>query len=324
MRQAGRYLPEYREVRSNAGSFLGLCYDPELASEVTLQPLRRFDLDAAILFSDILVVPHAMGLELSFVENEGPKLQKVCDEKSVTALGSGFGSWQFSQVYETVRLVRAQLKAEGAAFIGFCGAPWTVASYMIEGGTSDRRLALQAARENLRWFEMLMARLVESSIGYLLGQIEAGVEAVQIFDSWAGDVPEGMRQRVVHQPIAEIVAGVRARYPEFPVIVFGRGLADGHGALAVETKANCVGLEETARIGDVLSSLPGHCAVQGNLAPEAMSDGSFDLRQAVSNIVSVVPKHRHIFNLGHGIRPDADPARVSQLIAHVRQWDGDS
>jgi uroporphyrinogen decarboxylase len=317
MRQAGRYLPEYRAVRAKAGSFLSLCYDPELAAEVTLQPLRRFDLDAAILFSDILVVPHAMGLELTFVENEGPKLQTVTGAADVMRLGDGT-SWQFARVFDTVARVKEELPKR-AGLIGFCGAPWTVASYMIEGGSSDRAKALAVARENPPWFRTLIQRLVDCSIRYLCGQIE---EAVQVFDSWAGDVPAELRERVVFNPIAQILAGVRAVHPDFPVIVFGRGLGGAHGALARATKANCVGVEEDADLRDLLSTLPVDCAVQGNLAPSVMSDEAVELAEVVPPILSAVPMARHVFNLGHGIRPDARPERVAALLAVIRAFDG--
>jgi uroporphyrinogen decarboxylase len=320
MRQAGRYLPEYRATRARAGSFLELCYAPALACEVTLQPLQRFDLDAAILFSDILVVPHAMGLKLAFVENEGPKLETVSDLEAVRRLLSGDGAEQFTKVYETVARVKAALKP-GVGFIGFCGAPWTVASYMIEGGSSDRKKALAIAIDNPPWFAEMMQRLVEVSSRYLLGQINAGVEVVQIFDSWAGDVPSLHRQRVVFDPIAAIVSRVRALHPDFPVIAFGRGIAGDHALLAAATGANAVGVEENADLSQVLRSLPAGCAVQGNLAPECMSDQSVDLAAAVKAVVADVPKGRHIFNLGHGIRPDAKPERVTELVSHIRTWD---
>ena len=323
MRQAGRYLPEYRDLRAKAGSFLDLCYDPNLASEVTLQPLRRFDFDAAILFSDILVVPHAMGLDLSFVENEGPKLEKVRDGDDVAKLGDGRGAWQFERVYETVCQVKGNL-SQSIGFIGFCGAPWTVASYMIEGESSNRALALQVARDNPDWFVGLMTRLVEVSTQYLIGQIKAGVEAVQVFDSWAGDVPADLRERLIFEPCSQIVKRVRSAYPGFPIIVFGRGLDGAHGKLAEATGASAVGVEENADLQAVFESLPPGCSLQGNLAPEFMSNKSLDLREAVRKIVSVVPMERHVFNLGHGIRPDADPSRVTEMLRLIREFDGTS
>jgi uroporphyrinogen decarboxylase len=321
MRQAGRYLPEYRAERAKAGSFLDLCYTPAYGAEVTLQPLRRFDFDAAILFSDILVVPHAMGLDLKFVENEGPKLQTVRNGEEVAKLSDAETAWQFERVYETVSRVKTALKP-GIGFIGFCGAPWTVASYMIEGGSSDRKTALKIAVENPAWYHEMIDRLVAVSVQYLLGQIKAGVEVVQIFDSWAGDVPAAHRKRIVYDPIAAIARGVRAIYPGFPVIAFGRGLAGDHAVLASAVGANAVGVEEDAQLSDVLKSLPAGCAVQGNLPPEAMSDDAFDLARGVERVIDGVPKGRHVFNLGHGIRPDAKTERVEKLLQLIRAADG--
>jgi uroporphyrinogen decarboxylase len=320
MRQAGRYLPEYREVRTKAGSFLGLCYNPELACEVTLQPLRRYDLDAAILFSDILVVPHAMGLALDFVEGEGPKLETVGSMAEVEALKTGFDSEPFRKVCETVGLVRKDLRAS-VGFIGFCGAPWTVASYMIEGGGSDRKGAVAVASENPAWFGRLIDRLVETSVHYLLGQIKAGVQAVQIFDSWAGDIPEAHRQRVVSDPIARIAAGVRAVHAKFPVIVFARGVASGHGQIARETAASAVGIEQGVALRDVLAALPPNVAVQGNLPPEALLKSSAEIETGCRAVMDGVPMGRHVFNLGHGITPDVKPEAVQTMLDAIRKYD---
>lgn len=231
MRQAGRYLPEYRDVRTKAGSFLKLCYSPELACEVTLQPLRRFDLDAAILFSDILVVPQAMGLALDFREGEGPVLDTVRDASAVRSLKVAGTFDEFDRVAETVSRVVGGLPA-GKALIGFCGAPWTVASYMIEGGSSKRALALEVSRSGSAWFAALIDKLVDVSILYLKQQVAAGAEVLQIFDSWAGDIPSDLRSRWVMEPMARIVQGVRQSYPEVPVIVFARGVGQGHAEIA--------------------------------------------------------------------------------------------
>ncbi len=320
MRQAGRYLPEYRELRSKAGSFLKLCYDPAMACEVTLQPLRRFDFDAAILFSDILVVPHAMGLALDFKEGEGPVLQTVSDLASVQMLGDGLSSVQFKKVCETVARVKVGLNPQ-QTLIGFCGAPWTVASYMIEGGSSKRQKALGVALENPVWFQLLMTKLIETSTAYLLGQIAAGAETVQIFDSWAGDVPLDALERVVIQPIAEIVKGLRAVFPKFPVIVFARGVGAEHGRIAQGTWANAVGLEEDVKIGDVLSQLPSNVAVQGNLSNELLLGNEAGMITQMRSILQAVPKARHIFNLGHGIQQQTQIAMVERLVAEVRAFD---
>jgi uroporphyrinogen decarboxylase len=323
MRQAGRYLPEYREVRAKAGSFLKLCYNPELACEVTLQPLRRYDLDAAILFSDILVVPQAMGLALDFLEGEGPRLQTVASLEDVKRLSVGKGSREFDAVYETVSRVKVSLDAK-IGFIGFCGAPWTVASYMIEGGSSKRAGAVNIAVENPAWFAVLIAKLVEASIGYLLGQIAAGVQVVQIFDSWAGDIPLEARARVVVDPMAAIVSGVRAVHPEFPIIVFGRGVGGGHAMVAIGTGASAVGVEQDAVLSDVLKSLPDDVAVQGNLAPEVLLEDDEVIVRETRRVLEGVPMRRHIFNLGHGIVPQVKPEAVTTLVNAVRAFDRDS
>lgn len=320
MRQAGRYLPEYRQVRQRAGSFLSLCYDPELACEVTLQPLRRFDLDAAILFSDILVVPHAMGLDLDFREGEGPILKTVSNLADVERLVVDGSSWQFRKVWETVGLVRENLTPE-LALIGFCGAPWTVASYMIEGGSSNRQRALSVAKENPGWFGVLIDRVIESSIFYLLGQVQAGAEVLQIFDSWAGDLPPDLLDRLVSEPIRRIVDGVRQVYPKFPIIVFARGVNDLHGQIAAKTSANAVGVEENILLIDVLAQLKRDIAVQGNLSPSLLLGSEKELVDGIKGVLRGVPKSRHIFNLGHGVVPQTDPMMVEKFVATVRYCD---
>ena len=317
MRQAGRYLPEYRELRAKAGSFLDLCYHPVLAAEVTLQPLRRFDFDAAILFSDILVVPHAMGLSLVFKEGEGPVLETVHELTSVQRLT--VGGCQFDRIYETVGLVRKDLLSH-QTLIGFCGAPWTVASYMIEGGSSKRKTALNVAIENPEWFALLMTKLVTVSTTYLLGQINAGADVVQIFDSWAGDVPVAHLERLVINPITEIIRGVRASHPDFPVIVFTRGVGSEHGRIAATTAANCVGLEENVSIASALECIPLGVAVQGNLFNELLLGSEDELVRRTHDILDAVPRERHIFNLGHGILPQTEIKMVERLVREVRSF----
>jgi uroporphyrinogen decarboxylase len=320
MRQAGRYLPEYRAVRQKAGSFLKLCYNPELACEVTLQPLRRFDFDAAILFSDILVVPQAMGLALDFREGEGPHLGTVNGADGVARLRSEGSFEEFSKVWETVARVKAELAPE-KTLIGFCGAPWTVASYMIEGGSSDRKRALAVALVYPDWYGRMIDKIVEASILYLLGQIQAGAETVQIFDSWAGDLPVNAQQRLVIQPIKRIVDAVRRVHAGFPIIVFARGVQDQHAVVAAGTGASAVGLEENCSASEVLAGLPDGVAIQGNLSPTALLGSEADLEWAVGSVMTGVPASRHIFNLGHGITPQTDPAMVEKLVGFVRKFD---
>lgn len=321
MRQAGRYLPEYREVRAKAGSFLGLCYDPEAATEVTLQPLRRFDLDAAIVFADILVVPHAMGLSLDFQEGEGPILGTVKSSGDVAKLLEVSKSWQVARVCETVTKVKRGL-SEGKCLIGFCGGPWTVASYMIEGRSSNRTKALALSVAKPLWFLELIERLVEASISYLCRQIEAGADVVQIFDSWAGDIGPENRDVFVLQPIHRIVVGVRNRFPRFPVIVFARGVGGYHGEVAAGTDASAIGVEDGISLLDVLAKVPKSVALQGNLSPQILLGSKDDIKSAVRAILRDVPASHHIFNLGHGILPETDPANLEFLIQCVRDFDG--
>lgn len=320
MRQAGRYLPEYREVRAKAGSFLGLCYDPVAASQVTLQPLSRFDLDAAIVFSDILVVPHAMGLTLDFKEGEGPILSTVRNDADVAGLQDVSKSWQVARVCETFARVKAGLDKD-KALIGFCGAPWTVASYMIEGCSSNRAMALSVSRKRPQWFLDLIDRLVEASISFLCLQIEAGAEVVQIFDSWAGDIAVVSREEFVTVPIKRIVGGIRKKFPNFPVIVFARGVGGYHADVAVHTGVSAVGVEDGVRLSSVLDSLPSGVAVQGNLSPQVLLGDKEGIEAGVRAVLKGVPATRHVFNLGHGILPQTDPQNLAWLIECVRTYD---
>ena len=306
MRQAGRYLPEYRAVREKAGSFVDLCYNPELAAEVTVQPLRRFDLDAAILFADILVVPQAMGLPLRFEEGEGPILGTVRTLEELNALRPVAGSHEVAQVCETVRLTRSML-APDKALIGFCGAPWTVASYMVAGGSSDRVQAKLAALRRDLWFVALIDRLVVESIDYLVAQAEAGAQVVQIFDSWAGDLVGEQLQEFVLGPVGRIVAGVKDRCPGLPVIVFARGIGGKQRLAAALPGVNAIGVETELD----LDQLGADIVVQGNLDPVALLAGAAVAQREAVRVCGMVAKERHIFNLGHGIVPQAKPAPVS-------------
>jgi uroporphyrinogen decarboxylase len=317
MRQAGRYLSEYRAVREKAGSFLDLCYNPELAAEVTVQPLRRYDLDAAILFADILVVPHAMGLPLKFEEGEGPVLQTVRNSAEVDALRPVAQSHEVKQVCRTVSLTRSLLGPD-KALIGFCGAPWTVASYMIAGGGSDRVVAKVAAYQRQAWFCALIDRLIVESIDYLCAQADAGVQAVQIFDSWAGDLVGTELDEFVLKPVGAIVAGVKKRHPDLPVIVFARGIGPHQKKAAALPGANAIGVETEFD----LSLLPGDLVVQGNLDPVALMAGEKVVQAEVRRICGSVDRQRHIFNLGHGIRLGTDPAMVGAAVEAVRRFDG--
>jgi uroporphyrinogen decarboxylase len=320
MRQAGRYLPEYRKVRERAGSFLDLCYSPQLAAEVTLQPLRRYDLDAAIIFADILVVPHAMGNGLSFVEGEGPVLETVRSADDVVKLGSGAGSDMFAKVGESLSCVRAELDPN-TALIGFCGAPWTVASYMIEGRSSKRELALKCAADGEPWFVDLMDRLIESSITYLNMQVDAGADALQIFDSWAGDLPGRSFADYSIAPIARIIAGVRSAHADVPIIVFAKGAGMRHADVYAGTRCDGVGIEAEWSMREAIRVLPQEAVVQGNLDPRLLLGDNETMLAAVRDILTVVPRRRHIFNLGHGIVPQTDPDTLSHVVAEIRRFD---
>ncbi len=320
MRQAGRYLPEYRKVREQAGSFLDLCYSPLLAAEVTLQPLRRYDLDAAIIFADILVVPHAMGNGLSFVEGEGPKLETVRSSSDLTRLKSGLKSAQFESVAKSVNGVRRKLDSS-ISLIGFCGAPWTVASYMVEGGSSDRELARRFAYQREGWFKELVARLVENSIEYLCIQIEAGADVVQIFDSWAGELPGELLAEYCIEPIEKIVAGVRSRFPAVPVIVFAKGAGHRHGDVYARTKCRAIGVEAECPVEFLQSILPADAVIQGNLDPLLLLCDAAVVRAETLKLISAIPRDRHIFNLGHGIKQQTNPDILTTVIETVRDHD---
>jgi uroporphyrinogen decarboxylase len=321
MRQAGRYLPEYRALRDKAGSFLDLCYNPDLAAEVTLQPLKRFDVDAAIVFADILVVPHAMGLKLRFDEGEGPVVETVSGEAGVDRLRMISGSVPVVRVCETIGKVKPRLGDE-IALIGFCGAPWTVASYIVGGGGSDgREFARGIAHEYPPWFAKLMNLIVEASAEYLIAQIDAGAEAVQIFDSWAGDLPSYLQRRLVAMPIADIVHRVATARPGIPAIVFARGVGINHDMICRLTKCSCLSVETSLPLEWARGRLMRRCAVQGNLDPVALERGGIALRRGVEHIVRKLPAERHVFNLGHGVRPSTPPEHVAEAIALVREFD---
>jgi len=322
MRQAGRYLPEYREVRARAGSFLKLCYAPDLAAEVTLQPLARFDLDAAILFADILVVPQAMGLGLAFEEGEGPVVEKISGLERVGALRPLDEAKEVGLICETVKAAKERLAAN-VALIGFCGAPWTVASYMIGGGgESGREVARAVAAEGPPWFDLLMERLIDASVTYLIRQIDAGVDVVQIFDSWAGDLPGYLQEKIIALPIGRIVKGLRDQRPGIPVIVFARGAGAGHRRIGEATQAECLGVETSMPLDWARDQLAGSHVIQGNLDPLLVECGGDALTRGIEQVAAALPRDRHIFNLGHGMRPGTPPEHVDLVIKHLRKLDG--
>ena len=322
MRQAGRYLPEYRKVRAQAGSFLDLCFDPELASEVTLQPLKRFDLDAAILFADILLLPKALGQNLEFRANEGPVLEAIRDQDGLKALSNKNFVDELKPVFETVDRVKAALPNH-VALIGFCGAPWTVATYMIEGGTSvDRGFSRIAAHRDDEWLNVIIDRLVDCSIVYLCEQIKAGAEAVQIFDTWAGDLPDGLCERYCFEPINRIVDGVKSIYPDVPVIGFARGIGVRQLDFAMNSGVDAIGVEWSFPVERAARELIPQTVVQGNIDPLCLLAGSDVIRDNVLNVVSKLDKNRHIMNLGHGIKPETPPESIARVVECVREFDG--
>ncbi|WP_138465398.1 uroporphyrinogen decarboxylase [Poseidonocella sp. HB161398] len=320
MRQAGRYLPEYRATREKAGDFLTLCYTPELAAEVTLQPIRRFGFDAAILFADILLIPDALGLEVGFVKGEGPKLSTVTTEAGLAALGDASGIHAtLSPVYETLRILKAELPAE-TALIGFAGAPWTVATYMIAGhGTPDQGPAHKLKAENRALFEALLQRITDATIEYLSAQVEAGAEVIKLFDSWAGSLQGADFADYSLAPIRAITRALHERHPDVPVIGFPRGTSkENYVSFAKTAGVQAVAIDEHLDAAWAAAELQPLTCVQGNLAPGHMVTGGEALDAEVRRIRETFSKGPHIFNLGHGITPDADPENVARMIAALR------
>jgi uroporphyrinogen decarboxylase len=318
MRQAGRYLPEYYATRARAGSFLHLCYNPELAAEVTLQPIRRYGLDGAILFSDILVVPHALGQALDYVEGEGPKLEPVTDAAGIARLSAGRLHEVLGPVYETVGRVAALLPPE-VALIGFAGAPWTVATYMVEGGGSKEHAAVKRlAYGEPETFARLVDLLVEATAAYLLRQIQAGAEAVQLFDSWAGVLPEAEFERWVIAPTRRIVDAVRAAAPKVPVIGFPRGAGLLYERYLAGTGVDAVGLDGSVPPGWAAQALQPKAAVQGNLDPVLLLTGGEAMIRAAGAIVAALGRGPFVFNLGHGVLQKTPPEHVAALVRHLR------
>jgi uroporphyrinogen decarboxylase len=319
MRQAGRYLPEYREIRAAAGSFLDLCYTPDLACEVTLQPVRRFGFDAAILFSDILVIPDALGQTVAFRDGEGPVLEPLRGAADIDRLAGGRIATHLEPVFETVRRVRARLPAD-VALIGFAGAPWTVATYMVEGGGSrDFAAAKAMAYGAPEQFGRLIDILVAATADYLIAQVDAGAEALQLFDSWAGVLPDQAFVRWVLVPTQRVVARVRDVHPEVPIIGFPRGAGIMYVTYAVESGVDAVSLDTTVPVDWAAHEVQTIAAVQGNLDPIALRIGGTALREGVRAIRRGFSGGPFVFNLGHGIVPDTPPEHVAELVAIVRE-----
>lgn len=318
MRQAGRYLPEYRETRTRAGGFLDLCYNPDFAVEVTLQPIRRFGFDASILFSDILVVPHALGRDLRFEEGRGPLMTPI-QPQEVARLETEKFHVNLSPVYETVRRLRAELPSE-TTLIGFCGAPWTVATYMIAGhGTSDQAPARLFAYRHPDEMKALLDLLAKWSAQYLIRQIEAGADVVQIFDSWAGVLDQETFERCCVSPVAEIVRLVSEVYPEVPIIAFPRGAGSRYANYREATGATALGLDWTVPLAQA-RELQKVGAIQGNLDPMRLVAGGKALEDGVEAILQNLGGGPLVFNLGHGITPETPIAHVEAMLRQVRSW----
>lgn len=313
MRQAGRYLPEYRQVRATANSFIELCLNPSLAAELTLQPIRRFGMDGAILFSDILMLPYGLGQDLTFLEGEGPVLERIESSAEVARLDPGRIASTLDPVFETVARVRTALDAR-TTMIGFAGAPWTVATYMVEGrGSRDFRLVKSWAYRDPQGFDGLIELLAESTIEYLARQIEAGAEVVQLFDSWAGALPEWAFIRWVIEPTKSIVAALKTRFPHCPIIGFPRGAGVLHENYLRETRIAGISLDTAVPPVYAREKLQPHGAVQGNLDPVLLIAGGAALEEAVRRLGWVLGGRNYIFNLGHGVLPETPPENVGAL-----------
>ncbi|MGH7126866.1 MAG: uroporphyrinogen decarboxylase, partial [Stellaceae bacterium] len=318
MRQAGRYLREYRALRERAPDFLSFCLTPELATEATLQPIRRFGFDAAIVFSDILVVPYALGQRVEFREGEGPVLARISDEADVRRLKLDRVAERTAPVRETLRQVRRALP-DAVTLIGFAGAPWTVASYMVEGGTSrDFMRTKDWSLNEPASFTKLIDCLVSATATHLIGQIEAGAEVIQLFDSWAGILPEPEFRRWVIEPTRRIVQAVKRRHPSLPIIGFPRGAGALYETYAAESGIDAVSLDWQVTLDWARERLQSRCPVQGNLDPQLLLSGGFAMAEATRAILAAFRNGPFVFNLGHGILPETPPEHVAMLIELVR------
>jgi uroporphyrinogen decarboxylase len=320
MRQAGRYLPEYRELRAKAGGFLDLCFTPELAAEVTLQPIRRFNFDATIIFSDILVIPYALGRAVRFEVGEGPRLDPLDTPEKIGSLAAKADFTKLEPVYEALRRVRHELDP-GIALIGFCGAPWTVATYMVAGhGTPDQAPARMMAYSYPDAFAKIIDALVESSIQYLLGQLKAGADCLQIFDTWAGVLPPREFARWSIEPTSRIIEGVRKKAPDAKIIGFPRGAGAMLPGYVEATGVDAVSIDWAAEPSLIRERVQTKVAVQGNLDPLALVAGGVALDRAIDDVLVNYAKGRLIFNLGHGILPETPIAHVERMVKRVRDY----
>lgn len=318
MRQAGRYLPEYRALRAEKGGFLALVYDSDAAAEITLQPIRRFGFDGAILFSDILIVPYAMGQDLEFLAGEGPRMSPRLLDATLDSLQ--MVPERLTPIYETVAKVRAGLGA-GRTLLGFAGSPWTIATYMVAGeGSRDQHDTRAMAYRDPQAFQAIIDAIVAVTVDYLAGQIAAGAEAVQLFDSWAGSLAPAEFERWVIAPNAAIVAALKRRHPDVPVIGFPKGAGEKLSAYAAETGVDAIAIDETIDPFWAAKALPAGMPVQGNLDPLLLLAGGSDLDRQAARILDCFAERPHVFNLGHGIGQFTPIAHVEQLLGVVRGW----
>lgn len=324
MRQAGRYLPEYMELRKDAGGFLNMAYNPEMACEITMQPIRRFGMDAAIIFSDILVIPHALGQHLEFVQGEGPKLDPLRSAEDFSKLNFNSFEKTLTPVYETLSKVKTSLQQEnynGTALIGFCGAPWTVACYMVEGGGSkDFFNVRKFAYQDEQGFAGLIDLLVEATAQYLINQVNAGAEALQIFDSWAGALDAHSFRKWVINPTKQIIDLVRDTHPNIPIIGFPRCAGQNYLSYVQDTGVTAVGIDQALDTKWASRSLQPLVPVQGNLDPICLLSGGDALKLAVEKIMSDLSDGNFIFNLGHGIHKDTPVKHVEDLVRYIREF----
>ncbi len=320
MRQAGRYLPEYRALRAKAGSFLDLCLDPAAAAEVTLQPVRRFGTDGAILFADILIVPHALGQPVTFETGEGPKLDPIRSAAGLDRLSGQHLLDRASPVLETVRRVKASLPPS-VTLLGFAGAPWTVATYMVEGGSSrDFAETKGWAARDPKGFQALIDLLIDSTVEYLSAQAQAGAEAVQLFDSWAGALPDDGFERWVIEPTKAIIGRFKARHPQVPVICFPRGAGANYLRFTEAVSCDALGLDTTVPLAWAAHQLQPHRVLQGNLDPILLAVGGGALAAAAARILETLANGPFVFNLGHGVVPHTPPEHVAALAAQIRTF----
>jgi uroporphyrinogen decarboxylase len=317
MRQAGRHLPEYRELRARNKSFLDFCYAPAAAAEATLQPVRRYPVDGAIIFSDILVIPHALGRDVRFAEGEGPLLTPLDGATDVAKLSMTHQDNRLAPVYEAIERVRGALEPE-RALLGFAGAPWTLATYMIQGRGGQRDQARAFAYQNADLLDNLLDLLATSVARHLVAQLRAGADAVQIFESWAEDLPEPLFNRLVLAPITKIVAAVRAEIPNAPIIGFPRGAGHRVGRFVTATGVNGVGLDIAADLSAARQAVGSSICLQGNLDPMALVSGGAALEAAVDNILAAATTGPHIFNLGHGVVPNTPISHVEMVMKRVK------